>query len=88
MQELVVYFTHLYSLRQATTQTGNLQEKERSGVVLLFTYAALIRPWTQNGILEDVHRKSLKKKPTNFSSTRMRICVKDTMPLENTLNIW
>ena len=44
---------------------GSLQEKKTCSEVLSFTFALLIRPWTQNGILEGVRRKSLKS-PTNF----------------------
>ena len=49
-------------------------------MVLSFTFAALIRPWTQNGLLEGVDRKFFKN-PTNFSSTHVRICVKDATPV-------
>lgn len=44
---------------------GGLQEKKTRSEVLSFTFALLIRPWNQNGILEGVRRKSLKG-PTNF----------------------
>ena len=81
MQQLIVYFTrHLQSFRQATTQTGSLQEKERRSVVFSFTFAALIRPWIQTRILKGVRRNSLKN-PTDFSSTHVRISVKDATPL-------
>ena len=52
--------------------TGSLhEEKLRCSVVLSFTFAAFIRPWTQNGILESVRRKSLK----NLTISQLRACV-------------
>ena len=42
-----------------STEQGVYKRKEKTyGVVLSFTFAALIRLWTQNGILEGVCRKS------------------------------
>ena len=55
--------------------------KLHHNLVLSFTFVnALIRPWTQKGILEGVRGKSLKNL-TNFSNTHERICVKDATPL-------
>ena len=64
---------------------GSLQEKKTRSEVLSFTFALLIRPWTQNGIMEGVRRKSLIS-PTNFWSARVRIGVKDATPLMIMIN--
>ena len=55
-------------------------KKRRPTVVPLFTFSALLRLWTQNAILEGAGTKSLKN-PTNFTSTSVRIYVKDAKPL-------
>lgn len=48
----------------------------------ILIYYQLIRPWTQNRVLEGVCRNSFKN-PTDFSTAHVRICVKDATPLNN-----
>ena len=45
-------------------------------------FATLIRPWIRNEIMYlKVDVENLKKSPSHFSITHVRICVKDATPL-------
>ena len=67
-------------LRASEKPSPTVSEGKCRSVVLSITFAALIRPWTQNRILEGVRRESLRNL-FNFSCTQVRICTKDAKPL-------
>lgn len=56
---------------------GSLQEKKTRSEVLSFTFALLIRPWTQNGIPKGVRRKMLPMSQVRkcvFAYRTLRFC--------------
>ena len=67
-------------LRASEKPSPTISEGKCRSVVLSITFAALIRPWTQNRILEGVRRESLRNL-FNFFCTQVRICTKDAKPL-------
>ena len=55
-----IYMLFISPICRVLAKLQHKQEKGRRSVVLSFTFATLIWPWTQNGKLESVRRKYLK----------------------------
>ena len=69
MQLLDVDFTYLSNFSKLQHKQGIYKKKrQQRSSLALFNFAALIRPWTQSGILEAVSSKFKEKNPTTFLS--------------------